>query len=50
MLGNTKLLSLLFNKKFCGHADVFCKHNKFYLVNQWENITPRLTSFGVSLK
>lgn len=50
MLGNTKPLSLLFNKKFYEHADVFRKHNKFYLVNQWENIAPRLNSFGVSLK
>lgn len=44
MLGNTKLLLFLLNKKLYEHADVFCKHNKFYLANQWENTAPRLNS------
>lgn len=37
MIGNTKLLSFLLNKKLYKHADVVCKHNKFYLANQWGN-------------
>lgn len=44
MLGNTKLLLFLLNKKLYEHADVFCKHNKFYLANQWEDTAPRLNS------
>lgn len=51
MLGNTKLLLFLWKqnktkqkKKLYEHADVFCKHNKFYLANQWESIALRLNS------
>lgn len=49
MLGNTKILLFLLNKKLYEHADIFCKHIKFYPVNQWENIPWRLNSV-VSLR
>lgn len=48
MLGNTKLLLFLL-KNLYEHTDVFCKHNNFYLVNQWENIASGLNSV-VSLR